>query len=435
MTSFKSFPLPESLLNSLEKLKLDKPTEVQTKTIPLALDGKDIIVSAPTGTGKTLSFCIPVIKNLLSDPHYNAIIITPTRELASQIMDVFKSLLNDKQQGEKHKNISNADKPQKQIKSALLIGGTAIEKQLNQLKKRPQLIVGTPGRINDHLTRKTLKLGNTKFVVLDEMDRMLDMGFSIQIDEIFKFLPEKRQILMLSATIPPPILQVSKKYLKLPSKVTVSSSEIVNTNIKQEFLEITKDEKYHELLDQLHKRDGTVIVFVKTRRNSEELAKRLSNDSFKSKAIHGDLRQHQREKIIRLYRKGEYRIVVATDVAARGIDVPHIKHVINYNLPTNPEDYVHRVGRTGRAGKEGHALSFISPNEKKEWYALECFLDPSKVKPKNNPNNRNRSNSRRRKPNDRSAKGSFGRRNNNQNKKPKPNSKPKGFKGNHRPKS
>jgi len=384
MDNFESFSLPKSLYRSLEKLKLNKPTEVQVKAIPHILAGKDVIVSAPTGTGKTLAFCVPIIKNLLADKNNHAIVISPTRELASQIMSVFQSLLFHN----------------REVKNAILIGGTPMNKQLFQLKANPQLIVGTPGRINDHLTRKTLKLNNTKFVVLDEMDRMLDMGFSIQIDEIVKFLPEKRQVLMLSATIPAPILKLCKKYLNEPEKIAIDAAEIVNTDIKQEFIHTSKDGKYHELLDQLEKRKGTKIIFVKTRLNADDLAKRLSKDSYRARAIHGALRQHQREKIIRLFRKEEYEIVVATDVAARGIDVPHIKHVINYNLPTCPEDYVHRVGRTGRAGQEGNAVCFISPNENKEWHALEVFLDPSKAKSRRTSNSRrpnsNRPNSRRR---------------------------------------
>ena len=367
MNNFKSFALPESLEKALEKQKLNKPTEVQIKAVPEAIAGKDIIVSAPTGTGKTLAFCLPIINKLISNKNEGVIIITPTREIAIQITSVLQSLL-----------LFN-----KEIKPVLLIGGAPIGKQFFQLKNaKSKLIIGTPGRINDHLERKSLSLDKTDLVVLDEMDRMLDMGFSIQIDEIFKFLAPKRQVLMFSATIPAAILKTSQKYLKEPVKITIDAAEIVNTDIKQEFIHTSKEQKYHDLLDQLHKRTGTKIIFVKTRRNTEELEKRLKADSFKAKAIHGGLRQHQREKIIRLFRKGDYNIVIATDVAARGIDVPHVKHVINYNLPTNPEDYVHRVGRTGRAGQEGHALCFVSPNEKKEWYALEYFLDPSKKKPK-----------------------------------------------------
>ena len=362
MNNFEAFALPKTLQKSLEKLTLKKPTEVQVKTIPSALDGKDVIVSAPTGTGKTLAFSIPAITNIINNENYHALIITPTRELANQIHNIIKSLLSHNHN----------------IKAALLIGGMPMEKQFNSLKQNPAIIIGTPGRINDHLSRKTLKLSNTKLVVLDEMDRMLDMGFSVQIDQIFEFIKPEKQVLMLSATIPPAIRKLSQKYLKEPEKVTIDAAEIVNTDIKQEFIHIDSSEKFPRLLEELTKREGTIIIFVKTRRNTEDLAKKLVKQSFKAKAIHGGLRQHQRDKILRLFREEKYNIVIATDVAARGIDVPHIKHVINYNLPTNPEDYVHRVGRTGRAGQEGYALCFISSNEKKEWFYLDNFLNPGK---------------------------------------------------------
>jgi ATP-dependent RNA helicase DeaD len=373
MDSFKSFGLPKSLEKSLEKLKLDKPTQVQIESVPEAISGNDVVVSAPTGTGKTLAFSLPIVNKLVTTSEGGVIIITPTREIATQINTVIQSLLHF----------------DRNIKPILLIGGAPISKQFMQLRNiKHRLIIGTPGRINDHLERKSLSLLKTDLVVLDEMDRMLDMGFSVQIDEIFKFLAEKKQVLMFSATIPAAILKTSQKYLNNPKKVTIDAKEIVNTSIKQEFIHVAKEEKYQKLLDELEKREGTKIIFVKTRRNAEELEKKLKQNKFKAKAIHGGLRQHQREKIIRLFRNEEYDIVIGTDVAARGIDVPHIKHVINYNLPTNPEDYVHRVGRTGRAGKEGYSLCFISSNENKEWYALDRFLNPDKKIIKKPDNNR-----------------------------------------------
>jgi ATP-dependent RNA helicase DeaD len=362
MNNFKSFSLPESLEKAMETLKFDKPTDVQIKAIPHALAGKDVIVSAPTGTGKTLAFCVPIVAKLISDPDFKAAVITPTRELATQIITVLHSLL-----------INN-----KEVKTALLIGGTPMNKQLSQLKNKVRLVVGTPGRINDHLGRKTLKLGGFGLVVLDEMDRMLDMGFSIQIDEIFKFMPKDKQVLLYSATIVPAIKKTAEKYLNNPESISIDAGEIVNTKIKQEFVHVAKADKYKELLAQIEKCDGTIIIFSKTKKNTDDLAKKLFKDGFHAKAIHGDLRQHTREKIVRQFRKEEFDIVVATDVASRGIDVPHIKLVINYNLPQVAEDYVHRVGRTGRAGKEGNAVTLVSPDERKEWNQLECFLDPSK---------------------------------------------------------
>ncbi len=362
MDDFSSYNLPSSLVKALKKLDMQKPTDVQVQAIPEALNGKDLIVSAPTGTGKTLAFSIPVVAKLIENKNLGVIVITPTRELAAQISQVLKSLLSFN----------------KEIKSALLIGGAPMGPQMASLRQNPQLIVGTPGRITDHLKAGRLVLDKTKFVVLDEMDRMLDMGFSIQIDEILTYMQHKRQTMMLSATISAAIRKLSAKYLNEPVSVSIAANEIVNNSVKQEFLHLDRDEKYPELVKQLSDRNGTKIIFVKTRRNAEEIANMLYHDNFKARAIHGDLRQNQRDKIIRLLRRGEFDIVVATDVASRGLDVPHIRHVINYNLPTNPEDYVHRVGRTGRAGEEGDAITFVSSNERKEWYALEVFLDPSK---------------------------------------------------------
>jgi ATP-dependent RNA helicase DeaD len=362
MDNFNSYDLPKSLHKALDRLEMNKPTDVQIQAIPEALNGKDLIVSAPTGTGKTLAFSIPVVAKLIENKNLGVIVITPTRELAAQISQVLKSLLFFNQE----------------IKSALLIGGAPMGPQFASLRQNPQLIVGTPGRITDHLKAGRLVLDNTKFVVLDEMDRMLDMGFSIQIDEILTFMQYKRQTMMLSATISAAIRKLSAKYLSEPVSVSIAANQIVNNSVKQEFLHLNRDDKYPELVKQLSERKGTIIIFVKTRRNADEIADMLYNDNFKARAIHGDLRQNQRDKIIRLLRRGEFDIIVATDVASRGLDVPHIRHVINYNLPTNPEDYVHRVGRTGRAGEEGEAVTFVSSNERKEWYALEAFLDPEK---------------------------------------------------------
>ena len=374
MDNFNAFALPESLQKSLTRLNMSKPTDVQIQAIPHAMAGKDVIVSAPTGTGKTLAFSIPIVAKLIEDKNFGVIVITPTRELAAQIITVMQSLL-----------FFN-----REVKSALLIGGAPMGPQLAQLRNKPQLIVGTPGRINDHLDTGRLTLEKTKFVVLDEMDRMLDMGFSVQIDEVLTYLKNEKQAMMLSATISPAIRKLSARYLNDPASVTIDGKDIVNTKIKQEFIHLAREHKYEELVKQLTEREGSVIIFVKTRRNAEDIADRLYNDNFRARSIHGDLRQNQRDKIIRLFRKGDFEIIVGTDVASRGLDVPHIKHVINYNLPTNPEDYVHRVGRTARAGAEGDALTFVSSNERKEWNALEVFLDPSKKSKAGNDNNKGR---------------------------------------------
>ena len=377
MQNFKSFNLPASLEKALAKLNLAKPTDVQVQAVPEIVNGKDIIVSAPTGTGKTLAFSMPAVAKLINDPEAHVIVVTPTRELATQIMSVMDKLLQFN----------------RKIRSAVLIGGMPMDKQLRKLKEKPRLIVGTPGRINDHLKRKSLKLDQTKVLILDEMDRMLDMGFSEQIDNINNAIKNEKQIMMLSATIPNKINIISKKYLNNPIKIEVASNQITNSSITQDFLHLKKSEKFSTLLEELKSRSGTKIIFVKTKRNSEDIAKKLKDENFKARAIHGDLRQRTREKLIREFREEKFAIIVATDVAARGIDIPHIKHVINYNIPTQPEDYVHRIGRTGRAGLKGDALTFISEDESKLWRDLDLFLHPEKKaskdkNPKKNNNNK-----------------------------------------------
>jgi superfamily II DNA/RNA helicase len=366
MTNFKTMGLPESLLHTLQNMNYDKPTPIQEKTIPLALEGKDILGSAQTGTGKTAAFGIPLIVKLLSDPNSSALVLTPTRELADQVLKQLRQML-----GQKSK-----------IQTALLIGGDPMPKQLQQLKRKPQLVVGTPGRVNDHLKRRSLSLQKTNFLVLDETDRMLDMGFSIQIDEILTYMKSERQTLLFSATLAKKIAHIAEKYLKDPARVSVSSTTAPATNIKQENVYVTESEKYDKLCSELEQRSGSIIVFVKTKYNADKMSTKLSKQGFDADAIHGDLRQNKRERVLNNFRKKKYRILIATDVAARGLDVPHIEHVINYDLPQSPEDYVHRIGRTARAGATGEALNLISNGDKSKWYAIEDFINPGSKPPR-----------------------------------------------------
>ncbi|MBL6665134.1 MAG: DEAD/DEAH box helicase [Rickettsiales bacterium] len=361
MENFKSFNLPESLNHILAHLKYDKPTPIQAQAIPSGLEGKDVLASAQTGTGKTAAFSIPLVVKLMNSSEGSALVITPTRELAAQVLSQIQNLLGSRSS----------------IKTALLIGGESMTRQLQKLKNRPRVIVGTPGRINDHLERKTLKLGHTKFLVLDETDRMLDMGFSVQIDRILKFLPKSRQTMLFSATLPKNIMDISKKYLTNPVRIAVSEDSRTPSKIKQEIINITQDSKYGELLNQLNKRSGSVIMFMKTKFSTEKMAKKLLEHGFTACAIHGDLRQGKRDKVIKDFRNNKYRILVATDVAARGLDIPHIEHVINFDLPQCPEDYIHRIGRTARAGAEGSALCFITPSDKGKWKEISTLLDPN----------------------------------------------------------
>lgn len=360
MTDFTGFGLPSALVETLSRMQYTTPTPIQEKTIPLALEGKDILGTAQTGTGKTGAFSVPIIAKLMQSPRGSALVMTPTRELAVQVLDVMKKMLAG----------------QTAIRTALLIGGEPMPKQLNQLRGRPRLIVGTPGRINDHLTRGSLMLHDVNTLVLDETDRMLDMGFGIQIDAILKFVPQTRQTLLFSATLPKEILKISNKYLTNPERVEVGEVSRPAVNIDQQTIRATDAEKYPELLKQLDSREGSVIIFVKTKRGADKLADKLSKQNHDAEAIHGDLRQSQRDRVIRSFRNKRYRIMVATDVAARGLDIPHIEHVINYDLPQCPEDYIHRIGRTARAGAKGSALCFISPADGGKWKAIQRLLNP-----------------------------------------------------------
>ncbi len=358
MNNFEGFGLSETLNASLSKMNFKEPTPVQAQAIPHAMKGRDILGSAQTGTGKTAAFAIPMIESLLRNPRGTALVLLPTRELAKQVLDATRELLGYK---------SN-------IKTAFIIGGEQMGKQFAQLRAQPRIIVGTPGRINDHLRRGTMKLHDAGFLVLDETDRMLDMGFGVQLEEIFKFMPEERQTLMFSATLPKEIIAISEKYLNNPERVSVGATNVVAKNIQQDIIRINHAEKYTELVKQLHEREGTVIIFSKTKYGTEKMAQKLNRDGFQADALHGDLKQNRRTRVMDSFRKQKFRILVATDIAARGLDVPHIQHVINYDLPQVAEDYIHRMGRTARAGASGSALCFISPEEGRKWRAIEELL-------------------------------------------------------------
>jgi ATP-dependent RNA helicase DeaD len=362
MTLFSKYNLNEVLNKSLKNINFTNPTPIQEKSIPLILQGKDILGSAQTGTGKTAAFCIPLLELLIKSSRGSLLIMIPTRELAKQVLDVINSLLGFKSS----------------INTATLIGGESMSKQLSQLKKRPRIYVGTPGRINDHLQRGTLNLHDAKYLVLDETDRMLDMGFEVQINKIIKFLPVSKQVLMFSATIPNNILKLSSKYLNDPVRISVGESNTVAKNIKQEIIELKSDEKLDELINQINTRSGSILIFVKTKYGTEKLSKALSRSKIKSFPLHGGLRQSKRNTIMKNFRDMKFRILIATDVAARGIDVPHIEHVINYDLPQMAEDFIHRIGRTARAGSKGIALSFVTKGDFSKWKEIQKILNPEK---------------------------------------------------------
>ena len=375
MTLFSKYNLNEVLNKSLKSINFTTPTPIQEKSIPLILQGKDILGSAQTGTGKTAAFCIPILELLMKSPRGSLLVMIPTRELAKQVLDVINSLLGFKSS----------------INTATLIGGESMSKQLSQLKKRPRIYVGTPGRINDHLQRGSLNLHDAKYLVLDETDRMLDMGFEVQINKIIKYLPVSKQVLMFSATIPNNILKLSSKYLNDPVRISVGESNTVAKNIKQEIIELKSDEKLDELINQITNRNGSILIFVKTKYGTEKLSKALSRSKIKSFPLHGGLRQSKRNTIMKNFRDMKFRILIATDVAARGIDVPHIEHVINYDLPQMAEDFIHRIGRTARAGSKGIALSFVTKGDFAKWKEIQKILNPEKnIKNQNKFKNKNK---------------------------------------------
>ena len=322
MKDFYKTGISKEILTNLNFLKLLRPTPVQQKAIKPGCEGKDILAIANTGTGKTAAFAIPIIERLNKNKSLSAIILTPTRELAVQIDKHFKDLMG--------KNIK--------IKCAVLIGGDSIEKQIALIKQNPRVIIGTPGRINDHITRKNLNLKHFNILVLDETDRMLDFGFIKQIQKIINILPLKKQTLLFTATLSSSLKSISEKFLFNPVRISVEKKENILNNIEHRVSNIKQIEKYEKLLEELHVREGSVIVFMKTKHSSKRIYLKLQKDGLSVNAIHGNVRQNKRLNILNKFRNQKFKVLVATDVAARGLDIPHIQHVINYDLPQRTED-------------------------------------------------------------------------------------------------
>lgn len=363
MKLFKDMELPSLLLDAVNALGFAQPTPIQVQAVPAALQGQDILGSAQTGTGKTMAFVLPMVAHLLKNKDHSALILSPTRELAQQIEKAIRQLL------------ATQKIP---FRTALLIGGDPLPKQIAQLKNRATIIVGTPGRVIDHLEQTTLKSDTTTFLVLDEADRMFDMGFDVQIHRIIQELPTQRQTLMFSATFPPKVERLAEKYMQQPLRIALNESIAPAANLKEETIQVTEDEKYKTLLVQLNERKGSIIVFVKTKFGAQKLAQSLSKTHHQASALHGNLQQNKRKRIMAAFSEGKYRIMVATDIAARGLDVPSVAHVINYNLPCSPEDYIHRIGRTARAGAHGQALNLLSDQEQDKWQAIQRLMHPDK---------------------------------------------------------
>ena len=355
---FEALGLKKSVLKAIKNLGYRAPTPVQAEFIPAALTGKDALASAETGSGKTSAYTIPVLNFLLDHTEKSALFVAPTRELAQQIQSVFRALTKDTD-----------------INTALITGGKNMQGQLRKLKNNPRVVIGTPGRLNDHLKRKSLKLDSTAIVVWDETDRMLDLGFAAQIEEIISFLPPRKQTLMLSATFPPRVLKIARKYLNDPQKVIIGQLNNPSDKVTQRNIKIEGNEKLKKLTSILSEAQGQVLIFVRTQRAAAEIAKYLQKNSFSAAALHGGLRQKERDSALKAFREQKIKILTATDVAARGLDIPSISTVINYELPQNPEEYIHRLGRTGRYDKTGLCLNLIARADRAQWKNIRAFMD------------------------------------------------------------
>jgi ATP-dependent RNA helicase DeaD len=349
MDTFKSLGLSEDVLKVLEARGFEAPTPIQKKTIPAILNGhKDIVGQAHTGTGKTAAFGLPIMEQLKENsPFVQVLVLTPTRELAIQVAEEIQSL-----------------KGRKKLSVVPVYGGQAISLQLRSLKKGVDIVVGTPGRIIDHINRRTLKLGEISFLVLDEADEMLNMGFLDDVKEIMEKTPATKRTLLFSATMPPPILQIAKKYMHDYDLIKVTSQQLTVSNTDQIYFEVSEADKFEALSRIIDiEEDFYGLVFCRTKMDTDQVARHLGERGYDVDALHGDLSQAQREQILNKFKRKAINILVATDVAARGIDVQDLTHVINYALPNDPQAYVHRIGRTGRAGKQGIAITFITPAE------------------------------------------------------------------------
>lgn len=356
MKTFAEFGLEPKVLQAITELGFEESTPIQDKSIPIAMAGSDMIGQAQTGTGKTAAFGIPLINKIpTSEERIVALIMTPTRELAIQVADEIGKLT-------KYKG----------LRSLPIYGGQEIGRQIRALKKKPQIIIGTPGRLLDHINRKTIKLEDVRTVVLDEADEMLDMGFMEDIQSILKQVPEERQTLLFSATMPPNIQKLAQQFLKNPEHVAVISKQVTAPLIAQNYIEVHERQKFEALCRLLDMESPELaIIFGRTKRRVDELSEGLQKRGYSADGLHGDLSQNQRDNVMRKFRDGSIDVLVATDVAARGLDVSGVTHVINFDLPQDPESYVHRIGRTGRAGKEGSAYSFVTPREVDHLHFIE----------------------------------------------------------------
>ena len=354
-SGFYNLGIAPNLLEVLHRLRFTVPTPIQQKCIPAAIEGKDLIGIAQTGTGKTLAFGVPMIQAALGGKQ--ELVIVPTRELALQVNEVF------------HKVGTPLG-----IRTAVLIGGESIHRQIQALHRNPQIVIGTPGRIIDHLEQKTISFKLVRILVLDEADRMLDMGFAPQLKRILAVLPRERQTMLFSATMPPDIFRIAQEYLKLPTRIEIAPSGTTVEKVTQELFFVEKHNKPQLLEKILGEYRGSVLVFSRTKHGAKRIAAGIRSLGYSSAELHSNRSLGQRKEALEGFRNGKYRILVATDIAARGIDVQGIELVLNYDLPQSSEDYVHRIGRTARAGGAGHAISFATPDQKSDVRDIERLI-------------------------------------------------------------
>lgn len=358
MTSndFRHLGLAPDILAVLDKLKFVTPTPIQEQAIPIALEGKDIMGIAQTGTGKTLAFGLPTIQRLAADGG-QALILVPTRELALQVDEVLAPLLDAFA-----------------MTSAVLIGGIKIGMQIPDIERKPAVIIATPGRMNDHIYQGTIDLGDVCVTILDEADRMLDMGFEPQVNSVLRCVPPNIQTMLFSATMPADILKLANKYMELPISIEIAPSGTATKDVSQELFIVKEALKNDVLKMLLDKYKGTVLVFIRTKHKASRITRNIRAMGAKVTEIHSDRSMSQRNQAINGFKRGRYRVLVATDVAARGIDISKIELVVNYDLPDDAENYVHRIGRTGRAGKEGHAVTLATPSQSQDIEKIERLI-------------------------------------------------------------
>ena len=360
--NFPEMPLPVVLQDAIKKMSIEKPTSIQTQAIPVGLEGSDLIAVAQTGSGKTLAFALPLLARLEKKPDSRALVLVPSREMAQQTYKVFLALC--------------ADLP---ISNCLVIGGQPGAKQGNQLKKNPRLIIATPGRLNDHLLTNKLLLQNVEIIVIDEADRMLDMGFTPQLKNIKNTLRGERQTMMFSASFGKPVEAIAELFMRTDVvMIRAALAEEPVQSLRQKVLLIDRDQKQDRLLDELNAAKGSVIVFTGSQESCEQTGKYLKAYGFETDFVHGGQTQGQRNRVVREFRLGEIRVMVATDMLARGLDIAHVEHVINFDLPFQAEDFLHRIGRTARAGRGGSAVTFISPSDRRMYEKIKIYLQGAK---------------------------------------------------------